>query len=339
LPNGSAGISDERLREEQAARVSRRSVLASIPFAALTMLAASGCQKTQSSQSAQPRLFGLAATGLDDATVQRSQAAAQQLGKRLDMLTTYDAFAWGKPLPTALLDAAAAAGCTPELTWEPWEPGAGKHQPAYTAAEIAGGRYDNYVSGWAKQAASYDRRFLLRFAHEMNGDWYPWSVAAPGGSPEDYVAAYRRVRGIFDDAGAKRVEWVWCPNVIVNGDVDAISRSYPGDNFVDIVGVDGYNFGDRPGHQWTQPADLFDSTLALVTQLAPGKPVWINEVGSSDQGGDKSRWISDFFGWLVSTDVRGLIWFEVDGRPNEPDWRLTSSSTTTAAAKSGLASW
>ena len=103
MPNGSAGI-----------RVSRRSVLASIPFAALTMLAASGCQKTQSSQSAQPRLFGLAATGLDDATVQRSQAAAQQLGKRLDMLTTYDAFAWGKPLPTALLDAAAAAGCTPE---------------------------------------------------------------------------------------------------------------------------------------------------------------------------------------------------------------------------------
>ena len=57
----------------------------------------------------------------------------------------------------------------------------------------------------------------------------------PGGSPEDYVAAYRRVRGIFDDAGAKRVEWVWCPNVIVNGNADAISRSYPGDDFVDIV--------------------------------------------------------------------------------------------------------
>jgi beta-mannanase len=325
LPNGSAGIG-----------VSRRSVLASIPLAAFTMMAASGCQRTQSTQS---RLFGLGATGLDDATVQRSQAVAQQLSKRLDVLTVYDAFSWSTPLPTALLAAAAAAGCTPELTWEPWEPGAGKHQPAYTAAEIAGGRYDNYVSGWAKQAASYDRRFLLRFAHEMNGDWYPWSVGAPGGSPEDYVAAYRRVRGIFDDAGAKRVEWVWCPNVIVNGNADAISRSYPGDDFVDIVGVDGYNFGDRPGHQWTQPADLFDSTLVLVTQLAAGKPVWINEVGCGGHGGDKSRWISDFFGWLVSTDIRGLIWFEVDGRPNEPDWRLTSSAATTTAAKSGLASW
>jgi mannan endo-1,4-beta-mannosidase len=331
LPNGSAGIT-----------VSRRSMLASIPFAALTMMAGSGCQKTQSSQSsqsAQSRLFGLAATGLDDASLQRSQAAAQILGKQLDLLTVYEAFFWGNPLPTALLDAAAAAGCTAELTWEPWDPSAGKHQPAYTAAEIAGGRYDTYVSGWAKQAASHDRRFVLRFAHEMNGNWYPWSVGAPGGSPEDYVAAYRRVRGIFDDAGAKRVEWVWCPNVIIDGNVEAISRSYPGDNFVDIVGIDGYNFGDRPGHRWTQPADLFGNTLALVTELAPGKPVWINEVGCGDQGGDKARWISEFFGWLVSTDVRGLTWFEVDGRPDEPDWRLTSSAATTAAAESALSSW
>jgi mannan endo-1,4-beta-mannosidase len=332
VPNGSAGL-----------RVSRRSVLASVPLAAFTMMAAGGCERNQPGTTEPPptqsRLFGLAATGVDDASVQRSQAAAQQLGKHLDVLTVYDAFFWEKPLPTAFLDAAADAGCTPELTWEPWQPGAGKHQPAYTAAEIAGGRYDSYVRSWAQDAAAYDRRFLLRFAHEMNGDWYPWAVGAPGGSPEDYVAAYRRVRGIFDDAGATRVEWVWCPNVIISGNVDTISRCYPGNEFVDIVGVDGYNFGDLPGHRWTEPAELFGDTLALLTALAPGKPVWINEVGCADSGGDKARWISDFFTWLVGTEVRGLVWFEVDGRPDEPDWRLTSSAATTAAAKSALASW
>jgi hypothetical protein len=330
------------LPSEQAAMVSRRSLLASIPLAAFTMMAASGCQSTEPSQPSQPRRprqFGLAATGLDDATVQRSQAAAQQLGKHSDVLTVYEAFVWDRSLPTTFLDAAAAAGCTPELTWEPWDPRAGKHQTAYTAGEIAGGRYDTYVGTWAHQAASYDRPFRLRFAHEMNGDWYPWAVGSPGGSPQDYVAAYRRVRGIFDDAGAKHVEWVWCPNAIINGNAEAISRCYPGDDFVDVVGVDGYNFGDRPGHQWTQPAELFGTTLALVAQVAPGKPAWINEVGCGDQGGDKSRWISDFFGWLAGTDVRGLIWFEVDGQPDAPDWRLTSSAATTAAAKAALASW
>lgn len=327
---------------KQAAWVSRRRLLASIPLAAFTMMAAGGCQRTgpsQPGQARQSRQFGLAATGLDDATVQRSQAAAQQLGRRLDVLTVYEAFVWERSLPTTFLDAAAAAGCTPELTWEPWDPRAGKHQEAYTAGQIAGGRYDTYVGTWAKQAASYDKPFRLRFAHEMNGDWYPWAVGAPGGSPQDYVAAYRRVRGIFDDAGAKRVEWVWCPNVIVNGNADAITRCYPGDNFVDIVGADGYNFGDRPGHQWTQPAELFGNTLALLAQLAQGKPVWINEVGCGDQGGDKSRWISDFISWLAGTDVRGLSWFEVDGNPDAPDWRLTTSAATTAAAKAALASW
>ena len=328
MPNGSAGIG-----------MSRRRVLASIPLAALTVMASGGCQRTQPSQSPQSRLFGLAATGLDDATLQRSQAAAQTLGKHLDVLTVYDAFSWENPLPTALLDAVTSAGCTPELTWEPWDPGAGKHQAAYTAAQIAGGRYDIYVRGWAQQAAAYGRRFLLRFAHEMNGDWYPWSVGAPGGSPPDYVAAYRRVRGIFDDAGAKYVQWVWCPNVIINGNTEAITQSYPGDQFVDIVGVDGYNFGDLPGHQWTAPADLFANTLALVTKLAPGKQVWINEVGCGDRGGDKVRWISDFIAWLVTTDVRALIWFEVNGTGGDPDWRLTSSAPTAAAAKSALASW
>ncbi|MCW2564160.1 MAG: celH, partial [Mycobacterium sp.] len=117
----------------QAARVSRRSLLASIPLAAFTMMAAGGCQRSEPIHPSQPRQFGLAATGLDDATVQRSQAAAQQLGKHLDVLTVYEAFVWERSLPTAFLDAAAAAGCTPELTWEPWDPRAGKHQAAYTA--------------------------------------------------------------------------------------------------------------------------------------------------------------------------------------------------------------
>jgi hypothetical protein len=79
--------------------------------------------------------------------------------------------------------------------------------------------------------------------------------------------------------------------------------------------------------------------LALVAQRAPRKPLWINEVGCGDQGGDKSRWITDFMTWLGGTDVRGLIWFEVDGNPDAPDWRLTSSAATTAAAKAALASW
>jgi hypothetical protein len=59
-----------------------------------------------------------------------------------------------------------------------------------------------------KQAAAYNRHFLIRFAHEMNGDWYPQSVGQSGGTPDDYVAAYRRVRRIFDDSGRRKPLWI-----------------------------------------------------------------------------------------------------------------------------------
>lgn len=314
--------------------LSRRGFLATIPLAALALTVA--CQHEPEKKS---RAFGLASTGLDDGAVARSKSAVGQLDRQLDVLVVYDSFVWDKPLPTALLDATAVAGGIPQITWEPWDPRAGKHQAAYTAAEIAGGRYDGYVRGWAQQAASYGRPFQIRFAHEMNGDWYPWAVGAPGGTPQDYVAAFRRVRGIFDDAGADGVDWVWCPNVIVNGNTDAITQCYPGDDVVDIVGVDGYNFGNRPNHTWTEPAELFSATVDLLRRLAPGKPLWINEVGCGDQGGDKARWIADFVGWLGTTEVGALVWFEVDGRPENPDWRLTSTPAVLDAAKAALASW
>lgn len=315
------------------AALSRRTVLTSLSLGTLALMAGISCTN-------RPRVreFGLAASGIDAAAVEQSRAAAELLGKKLNVLCIYDAFAWSQPLPTALLDLIHAAGAVPEITWEPWNPERGPIQPLYASNQIAGGRYDSYVAGWATQAAAYDRRILIRFAHEMNGNWYPWSVESPGSSADDYVAAYRRVRRIFDDAGAHQVEWVWSPNVIINNNVDSIARAYPGDDFVDIVGVDGYNFGNDNGHHWTSPEDLFGPTLTLLASLSSARPVWITEVGCSDRGGDKALWITDFGRYLLSTDVSGLVWFEAD-KPGEPDWRLTSTPRTTAAARAALAEW
>jgi mannan endo-1,4-beta-mannosidase len=313
--------------------MSRRGLLASIALGGLALVASSGCAHPHAA-----RIFGLAASGIDAAAVEQSKATAESLGKRLDVLTVYDAFGWGAPLPTAVLDRIMSIGALPEITWEPWDPGAGTSQQLYTAAQIAGGRYDAYIATWAKEAAAYNKRFLIRFAHEMNGNWYPWSVGQPGFTPEDYVAAYRRVRGIFNDSGAKQVQWVWSPNVIINGAADVVTRCYPGDDYVDIIGVDGYNFGDYGGHRWTEPADLFGPTLDLMAKIAPRKTLWINEVGSSDRGGDKAAWITNFVKFLTTTAVSGLIWFEAD-KPGEPDWRLSSTPQTTAAAKAAVAGW
>jgi mannan endo-1,4-beta-mannosidase len=323
-----------RLPTSVSTGMSRRAVLTSLSLGALTLVTASNaCQSNN-----QPRVFGLAANGIDDPAVKQAEATADSLGKRLDVLTVYDAFVRQAPLPTELLDRITALGIIPLMTWEPWNPTDGPTQPLYSAAQIAGGRYDAYVATWAKQAAAYNRHFLIRFAHEMNGNWYPWSVGQPGSTPEDYVAAYRRVRRIFDDSGAAQVQWVWSPNAIINGNTEIITRCYPGDDYVDIIGVDGYNFGDDPGHHWRSPSDLFGRTLELVAGLAPRKPLWISEVGCSDHGGDKAAWIADLIKFLKSTNVEGLIWFDAD-KIGEPDWRLASSPQNGTAARQALSDW
>lgn len=321
-------------KDPAAVQLSRRRLLGSIPAAASLIVVAGGCGAPKED----PRVFGLAASGLDAAAVDGASATAAVLGRHLDVLSVYEAFSWNQPLPVDLLGMIAATGSVPEITWEPWNPEDGPQQPLYGLGQIAGGRYDSYIAGWARAAAAYQGRLLLRFAHEMNGDWYPWSVSAGHGTPGDYVLAFRRVRLIFQDAGANRVEWVWSPNVIINGDADSIRAAYPGDDLVDIIGIDGYNFGNRGDHRWTSPRDLFGATLDLVASIAPDRPVWINEVGCANQGGDKAQWITDLFGYLKTTAVRGLLWFELD-KPGEPDWRLTATPRTVAAAKSALADW
>jgi beta-mannanase len=132
---------------------------------------------------------------------------------------------------------------------------------------------------------------------------------------------------------------VWCPNVI-RGLPTSLDAVYPGDSYVDVVAVDGYNGGSELPSMggWRTPEQVFGPTLEAITRLAPSKPLWINEVGSSEHGGNKAQWINELFGYLRTTPVAAVIWFNVatDGRP---DWRLDSSSASQVAAAHSLRGW
>ena len=78
----------------------------------------------------------------------------------------------------------------------------------------------------------------ISFGHEMNGYWYPWGFT--GTTAAQFVAAWRRIHGLFAAAGASNVIWVWNPNVISAEPQLELSAYYPGDEYVDWVGVTGY---------------------------------------------------------------------------------------------------
>ena len=94
----------------------------------------------------------------------------------------------------------------PLVTWEPHEP----------LDEIIAGTHDDIFHMRAQGARDLGVDILLRWGHEMNGNWYPWAGANNGGAsggPAKYIAAYRHVHDLFVADGATNVYWVWCPLV------------------------------------------------------------------------------------------------------------------------------
>ncbi|MCU1283032.1 MAG: glycoside hydrolase family 26, partial [bacterium] len=94
----------------------------------------------------------------------------------------------------------------PLITWEPHEP----------LDEIIAGTHDAVFHQRAQGARDLGVDILLRWGHEMNGNWYPWAGANKGGAnggSAKYIAAYRHVHDLFVADGATNVAWVWCPLV------------------------------------------------------------------------------------------------------------------------------
>ena len=238
--------------------------------------------------------------------------------------------------PIAELDAARARGADTLLTWEPWAWGGGRDQPAYALDRVTAGDFDPYLRRWGHSLADWGHPVLLRFGHEMNGDWYPWSAGVNGNTSDDYVEAWRHVHETLASTGASNVTWVWNPNVPYRGSTP-LRELYPGDSYVDAVALDGYNWGtSAPWGTWQVPSRIFGRGLSELRALAPGKEILIAETSSAEHGGSKADWTTELVGYLAAQDdVTAVVWFHLD---KETDWRIDSSSTSAAALAEALAS-
>jgi beta-mannanase len=186
--------------------------------------------------------------------------------------------------------------------------------------------------------------FVIRFNHEMNGFWYPWSEQTNGNSKGEYVKAWRHVHDRFAAAGATNVVWLWSPNVI--GSLKHISLAEPVSRrrVRRLDGLVGYYrravAGKAPSF-----TNTFGQSLTALREVA-SKPIYLSEIGATETGGNKAAWIKSFFAELPSNpDVIGFNWFNRavtaiplgQTQPVTNDWRITSSPRSLAAFKSGIA--
>ena len=237
--------------------------------------------------------------------------------------------------PTGPMESIRKRGAIPFFSWSSQSTPSSLNEPEFQLADVINGTYDSYIRSFATAAKGWGHPFFLRFDWEMNGNWFPWSEGVNGNKSGEYVAAWRHVHDIFTQVGATNATWVWCPNVDSKNQFHDLASLYPGDEYVDWTGLDGYNWG---GSEWTSFGNLFGSTYhRIVDTIAPSKPMIVGEVGSSETGGSKSAWIADMLKRLPTEfpQIHGLLWFDkyVDG-----DWPIQTSAGATSAFANGIQS-
>ncbi len=243
--------------------------------------------------------------------------------------------------PREEMESIRSHGSMPFFSWASQSTPANLDQLDFQLGDVIAGSYDSYIREWAEGARDWGHPFFLRFNWEMNGNWFAWSEGVNGNQPGEYVAAWRHVHDIFTQVGATNATWVWCPNVDPYEKLQDLAALYPGDEYVDWTGLDGYNWGTNPASPkgWMSFDELFKSTYQRITEtIAPGKPLIVSEVGSSEYGGSKSAWIGDALESARTNYpmLRGLLWFEKfdDGM----DWPIETSSSSAAAFAEGIQS-
>ena len=232
-----------------------------------------------------------------------------------------------------------------------WMPGAEAENasPDWSCAAIAKGKQDDYIRQYATDLKKFGHPIMLRFAHEMNGTWYPWGTGfnkkgerQNGNDPAAYVAMWRHVWGIFKSVGASNAYWVWSTNLLFLNAQNSLAQQqadfaalYPGDEYVDWIGLDGYNNGTKA--KWKSFSELFGDSYKTITALTQ-KPFTLAEFGCSEKGApagtSKAAWIKQAYEVEIPAMPRILLvnWFDRDKtKQGETDWRFNSSPEALSA--------
>lgn len=185
----------------------------------------------------------------------------------------------------------------------------------------AGGAYDAWFASLARQLADAgEGNAILRLGWEFNGTWYPWGVRT-NDDARTFAAYFRRVVTTMR-AIAPGLRFDWNPSAGVWPTFD-IGLAYPGDAYVDDIGLDVYDqswipdFGS-PQARWS---DFLRQTTGLAWQRsfarAHGKPVSFPEWGVTVRtdghgGGDDPYYVEQMASWIASSDTAYAIYFDYD---------------------------
>ena len=188
--------------------------------------------------------------------------------------------------------------------------------------DILNGEYDEFLFSYATTIAEFQHPVLFRPFNEMNGDWCPYSSYNTSKDTIIYREVYKYVYEIFENAGVNNAIWVWNPNEssFPKGDWNHMLMYYPGDEYVDVVGMTAYNTGTyyaEVGESWKEFSELYDDVYEQYCKLF-SQPLMITEFSCAIEGGDKVDWVRDMFDNIGKYErIKIAVWWNyTDFNPN-----------------------
>jgi hypothetical protein len=205
------------------------------------------------------------------------------------------------------------------------------------ASVAAGGQDGTWRALASALVANGQPNAILRLGWEFNGDWFPWAARS---NPGQFASAFRRIVTTMRSVpGAGGLRFDWNPG---HGPRYVPEAAYPGDAYVDIIGLDIYDqtFGPRfvdPAARW---ADFMNRPYGLRWHRdfarAHGKPMSFPEWGIGDRHvagarPDNPLFIRNLADWIAVNDVAYQSYFDFD-KPGDGFHRLQTGRFPASAA-------
>lgn len=191
--------------------------------------------------------------------------------------------------------------------------------------KVLAGAEDQAITNFGHQLAAYAKPVAVSIDAEGNGPWY--SYGTKHATAAQYVAMYRHIRAVLIQAGDRNVIWVWAISNSPPITHPSLLRSlYPGDAYVNWIGVDGYFIGSE--NSWQQ---VFTRVFTEVRTFS-SRQFLITET-SVKPGPHATEWVQDLFAGIDSDpEVVGFIWFDYNKASQyRDDWRLEDDPAALAS--------
>lgn len=222
-------------------------------------------------------LFGVHLDGYSRAADEQApiEQMESEIGRKYDINHYY--YPWDDEFPTWREQYDFAHGRFPLIAWG-----------CVDVDEILSGQWDALIDQRGAALAALERPLFLRWCWEMDGRRPEKKKKVK--SPEKFIAAWQYLWQRVYAAGATNVVRVWCPNArgFKTGDAQPF---YPGDEWVDWVCTDGYNWAPGRKEDWRSFVEIFDESYQFA--VSRYKPLMIGEWGAQErQAGEKAAWIT-----------------------------------------------